>query len=210
MRHMSPVIKKISIFSSLLLLLLPIAGGGEVSISSDASSIAGLISTSPSPSSSPLSATRPFNNTSTFGQVPFEPTLQPQQPQQPALQQPKPQAQVPTQDGIQETLKAVLTTNASTATKALLLNELEQSIENLTSNQYDVTVDFTESKNGEEGYLISIDRIMDEDSIVAEDEEMEEEDSNSNGNDSNGDNDGSIDGNSDGNGNGDGEDSVYG
>lgn len=88
---MSSVIKKISIISSLLLLLLSIAGGGrggEVSISSDASSIAGLISTSPS--SSPFSATRPFNNTSTFGQLPFEPTLQPQQPQQPALQQPKP------------------------------------------------------------------------------------------------------------------------
>lgn len=103
----------------------------------------------------------------------------------------------------------MLTTNASTATKALLLNELEQSIENLTSVQYDVTVDLTESENGEEGYLISIDRLTDEDSIVAEDEEVEEEDSNSNGNDSNGDNDGSIDGNSDGNGNGDREDSVY-
>jgi hypothetical protein len=204
---MSPVIKKISILSSLLLLLLPITGGGEVSISSDASSIAGLTSTAPS--SSPLSATRPFNNTSTFGQVPFEPIQQPQQPQRPALQQPQPQVQVPTQDRIQETLKAVLTANAST-TKALLLNELEQSIENLTSNQYDVTVDFTESENGEDSYLISIDRITGEDSVVAEDAEEEEEDSNSNGNDSNGDDDGSIDGNSDGNGNDDGEDSVYG
>jgi hypothetical protein len=194
---MFPIIKKIGILSSLLLLLLLLAGG--VSTSSDASSIAGLTPTSPS--SSPFSATRPFNNTSTFGQVPFEPIPQPQQPptQQPALRQPQPQAQVTTQDRIQETLKAVLTTNASTATKALLLNELEQSIENLTSNQYDVTVDFTESADGEESYLINIDRIIDEDSVIAEDEEEEEEDSNGNGNDSNG----------EGDGNGNGEDPVY-
>ena len=181
---MFPIIKKIGILSSLLLLLLLLAGG--VSTSSDASSIAGLTPTSPS--SSPFSATRPFNNTSTFGQVPFEP-----------IPQPQPQAQVTTQDRIQETLKAVLTTNASTATKALLLNELEQSIENLTSNQYDATVDFTESADGEESYLINIDRIIDEDSVIAEDEEEEEEDSNGNGNDSNG----------EGDGNGNGEDPVY-
>jgi hypothetical protein len=196
---MFSIIKKIGILSSLLLLLLLLAGRGEVSTSSDASSIAGLTPTSPSSPSSPFSATRPFNNTSTFGQVPFEPIPQPQPPptQQPALRQPQPQAQVTTQDRIQETLKAVLTTNASTATKALLLNELEQSIENLTSNQYDVTVDFTESADGEESYLINIDKIIDEDSVIAEDEE--EEDSNGNGNDSNG----------EGDGNGDGEDPVY-
>jgi hypothetical protein len=199
---MFSIIKKIGILSSLLLILLLLAGRGEVSTSSDASSIAGLTPTSPSSPSSPFSATRPFNNTSTFGQVPFEPIPQPEQPptQQPALRQPQPQAQVTTQDRIQETLKAVLTTNASTATKALLLNELEQSIENLTSNQYDVTVDFTESADGEESYLINIDRIIDEDSVIAEDEEEEEEeDSNGNGNDSNG----------EGDGNGNGEDPVY-
>jgi hypothetical protein len=198
---MFSIIKKIGILSSLLLLLLLLAGRGEVSTSSDASSIAGLTPTSPSSPSSPFSATRPFNNTSTFGQVPFEPIPQPEQPltQQPALRQPQPQAQVTTQDRIQETLKAVLTTNTSTATKALLLNELEQSIENLTSNQYDVTVDFTESADGEESYLINIDRIIDEDSVIAEDEEEEEEDSNGNGNYSNG----------EGDGNGNGEDPVY-
>jgi hypothetical protein len=162
---MFPIIKKIGILSSLLLLLL-LAGRGDVSTSSDASSIAGLTPSSPSSPSSPFGTTRPFNNTSTFGQVPFEPIPQPQQPpaQQPALRQPQPQAQVTKQDRIQETLKAVLTTNASTATKALLLNELEQSIENVTG-------DFTESADGEESYLINIDRIIDEDSVIAEDEE---------------------------------------
>jgi hypothetical protein len=195
---MFPIIKKIGIASSLSLLLLLLAGRGELSTSSNASSIAGLTPSSPS---SPFSATRPFNSTSTFGQVPFEPIPQPQQPptQQPALRQPQPQPQVTTQDRIQETLKAVLTTNASTATRALLLNELEQSIENLTSNQYDVTVDFTESADGEESYLINIDRIIDEDSVIAEDEEEEEEESNGNANDSNG----------EGDGNGNGEDPVY-
>jgi hypothetical protein len=87
----------------------------------------------------------------------------------------------------------------STATKALLFNELEQSIENLTSNLYDVTVDFTESADGEESYLINIDKIIDEDSVIAEDEKEEEEDSNGSGNDSNGEDDG----------NGNGEDPVY-
>ncbi len=61
-----------------------------------------------------------------------------------------------------------------------------------------MTVDFTESADGEESYLINIDKIIDEDSVIAEDEE-EEEDSNGNGNDSNG----------EGDGNGDGEDPVY-
>jgi len=62
-----------------------------------------------------------------------------------------------------------------------------------------VTVDFTESADGEESYLINIDRIIDEDSVIAEDEEEEEEDNNGNGNDSNG----------EGDGNGNGEDPVY-
>lgn len=183
---------KIVTLSSLLLLLLLLVEGGEVSLSANASSISEL---TPTPPSSPFNTTsivntsRPFNNTSTFGQVPLEPLPQQLLPQQPLPQQPEAKAQVTAQDRIQETLNTVLTTNTSSTNKTLLLAELERSIENMTSNQYDVTVDFTEGENGGESYLISIERII-VDPVIAEEEEEEEE---GNGDGDNGDNNGNDD-----------------
>jgi hypothetical protein len=183
---------KIVALSSLPLLLL-LVGGGEVSLYANASvaELTSSFSSSPFDTTSIVNTSRPFNNTSTFGQVPFEPVPQQlQQPQQPT------QAQAATQDTIQETLNAVLTTNTSITVKTLLLAELEQSIENLTSNQYDVTIDFTEGENGGQSYLINIESIRDDPVIVEEEEGEEEENGNDDGSN---DNDG---GNGDG-GNGD-------
>jgi hypothetical protein len=190
-------IAKIVARSSLpLLLLLLLVRGGE-SANASVAELTSTFSSSPFNTTSIVNTTRPFNNTSTFGQVPFEPLPQqpqqllPQQPQQllpQQPQQPEVQAQVTTQDRIQETLNALLTTNTSITVKTLLLAELEQSIENLTSNQYDVTADFTEGDNGGQSYLISIESIIDDPVIEEEEEEEEEEGEEENGND-NGSND---------------------
>jgi hypothetical protein len=172
----------------LILLLLLTQVGGESSQSVKASPIAEL---TPTPTSAPfnatgsVNATTPFNNTSTFGQVPFEPL--PQQPlsQQPLSQQPLPQP-LGTQDRIQEILNTVLTTNTSSTDKTFLLDQLEQSIENLTSNQYDVTAEATEDENGGESYLINIERIVD-DPVIAGEEEEENGDEGDGGNGDEGD-----------------------
>jgi hypothetical protein len=63
---------------------------------------------------------------------------------------------------------------------------LEQSIENLTSYQYDVTAEATEDENGGESYLINIERIVD-DPVIAGEEEEENGDEGDGGNGDEGD-----------------------
>jgi hypothetical protein len=164
--------ERVIIMSSLLLFLLTQVGG-ESGQSVKASPIAELTPPPSAPfnATGNVNATTPFNNTSTFGQVPFEPLPQQPLPQQPLPQQPLPQQPLGTQDRIQEILNTVLTTNTSSTDKTFLLDQLEQSIENLTSNQYDVTAEATEDENGGESYLINIERIVDDPVIAGEEEE---------------------------------------
>jgi hypothetical protein len=187
---------------SLILLLLLTQVGGESSQSVKASPIAELTPPTSAPfnATGSVNATTPFNNTSTFGQVPFEPLPQQPLPQQPLPQQPLPQQPLPqqplpqqplsqplgTQDRIQEILNTVLTTNTSSTDKTFLLDQLEQSIENLTSYQYDVTAEATEDENGGESYLINIERIVD-DPVIAGEEEEENGDEGDGGNGDEGD-----------------------
>jgi hypothetical protein len=81
-----------------------------------------------------------------------------------------------------------------------LLDQLEQSIENLTSNQYNVTAEATEDENGEESYLINIERIVD-DPVIAGEEEGNGDEDGGNGDEEDGGNGDEEDG-----GNGDEED----
>jgi hypothetical protein len=82
-----------------------------------------------------------------------------------------------------------------------LLDQLEQSIENLTSNQYNVTAEATEDENGEESYLINIERIVDDPVIAGEEEGNGDEEDGGNGDEEDGGNGDEEDG-----GNGDEED----
>jgi hypothetical protein len=63
---------------------------------------------------------------------------------------------------------------------------LEQSIENLTSYQYDVTAEATEDENGGESYLINIERIVDDPVIAGEEEENGDEGDGGNGDEGDG------------------------